>query len=50
LADDISAQLASSNDSEALTGAYLGELAARHSMKLATLDRQMAHPASELIQ
>jgi hypothetical protein len=35
--------------SDAVTDVYLAELAARHEMKLATLDENIRHPAATVI-
>ena len=47
---DLRALKASATKSRDLTDGYLAELAARHSVKLATLDGGIKHPAVELIK
>jgi predicted nucleic acid-binding protein len=47
--DDFSAAGINARTSDELTDLYLAELAQRHNMKLATLDRGIKHRASEII-
>jgi predicted nucleic acid-binding protein len=47
--DDFSAQALGAKSPAAVTDTYLSELAQRHSMRLATFDGGIAHPAAELI-
>jgi hypothetical protein len=47
---DLPALRASATKSADVTDTYLAELASRHSLKLATLDIGIKHPAVELIK
>ena len=47
--DDLPALESKPMKSEEVTDSYLAELAARHGMKLATLDERIKHPAAELL-
>ena len=49
IADDIPALASHARTSEQVTDHYLADLAAKHGLKLATLDRQLTHPHAELI-
>lgn len=50
IADDLPALDSHSRTSEHVTDHYLADLAAKHGLKLATLDEQLKHPAAELIR
>jgi predicted nucleic acid-binding protein len=47
--DDLPALASHPRASEHVTDHYLADLAARHGLKLATLDRQLKHPSVELV-
>jgi predicted nucleic acid-binding protein len=47
--DDLPALESSPSKSDEVTDCYLAELAARHGMKLATLDGRIKHPAVALL-
>jgi uncharacterized protein len=47
--DDIPALASNSATSDQVTDQYLAELAQRHGYKLATFDREIRHPAVEVI-
>ncbi len=47
--DDLPALNSHARASDQVTDHYLAELAAKHGLKLATLDRQISHPSVELI-
>ena len=49
ISDDLIALESRPQKSEQVTDHYLGDLAAKHGIKLATLDGQLNHPAAELI-
>lgn len=49
VADDLPALDSKPDRSEQVTDRYLADLAAKHGMKLATLDQDIAHPAVELV-
>jgi len=49
VADDLPALASKPDRSEQVTDHYLADLAAKHGLKLATLDRDIAHPAVELV-
>ena len=49
IADDLPALAASPKISDEVTDSYLAALAARHGLKLATLDRSIKHPAVALV-
>jgi predicted nucleic acid-binding protein len=46
---DLPALESKANQSEQVTDAYLADLAGRKDLKLATLDRDISHPAVEVI-
>lgn len=46
---DLAALESHPKKSEDVTDHYLGDLAARHNLKLATLDSDLSHPAAELV-
>jgi toxin-antitoxin system PIN domain toxin len=50
IADDLPALESHPRASEQVTDLYLAELAARHDMKLATLDESIAHPVVEIVR
>ena len=45
ISDDLPALESKAKNSEAVTDVYLADLAAKHGLKLATLDRAIAHEA-----
>ena len=47
--DDLPALESKSKTSEEVTDFYLADLAARHNLKLATLDERLKHPAAEIV-
>ena len=47
--DDLPALQSSSKTSEEVTDHYLADLAAKHGIKFATLDRNLVHPNAEII-
>ena len=47
--DDFSPQKTGARTSKQLTDTYLAELAERHEMKLATIDKRISHRAVEII-
>jgi toxin-antitoxin system PIN domain toxin len=49
IADDLPALCSSPSTSEQVTDNYLADLAAKHGLKLATLDRRLSHPQAEAI-
>jgi toxin-antitoxin system PIN domain toxin len=49
IADDLPALQSAAKISEEVTDHYLANLAAEHGLKLATLDRNLAHPNVEII-
>jgi toxin-antitoxin system PIN domain toxin len=50
IADDLPALGSHPRASDEVTDHYLADLAAKHGMKLATLDAGIKHPAAELVQ
>ena len=50
IADDLPALESHPRTSDQVTDHYLADLAARHSLTLATLDERVIHPAAELIR
>lgn len=49
IADDLPALVSRANTSEQVTDHYLADLAAKHGLKLATLDRHLSHPHADVI-
>ncbi len=49
IADDLPALQSHPTRSENVTDVYLADLAAKHGLKLATLDTGIVHPAAELV-
>ena len=47
--DDLPALHSHPNTSDQVTDHYLADLAAKHGLKLATLDARLKHPAAEMI-
>jgi toxin-antitoxin system PIN domain toxin len=50
IADDLPALESHSRSSEEVTDHYLADLAAKHGLKLATFDQDLAHPAAEIVR
>lgn len=50
IADDLPALESHARTSEHVTDLYLAELAARHGLKLATLDEGIGHPVVEVVR
>ncbi len=50
VADDLPVLESHPQSSEQVTDHYLADLAARHGLKLATLDKGVSHPAAEVIR
>lgn len=48
--DDLAALDSNPRSSEEVTDHYLADLAIKHGLKLATLDRKLSHPAVEVIR
>lgn len=49
IADDLDALASHPKTSLQVTDHYLADLAAKHSLKLATLDGDLKHPSAELV-
>lgn len=49
IADDLPALASHAKTSEQVTDHYVADLAAKHGLKLATLDRHLSHPHAEVI-